>query len=160
MYGTRRDAQAELNQLVAQYQGRLTEVTAEAGAVEGRVVRWGPNTTINDAIEGWKLNGWSDLSPTTQRRYQGMWDLQVRNGIDRRRLADLTPWDLERFFRELKAQGLSKDSVRQVRAMLHRGLPTRSQVEQRCPSESGGRHRAAGVELCRAVARGALPRRP
>lgn len=118
--GTRREAQAELNQLVAQYQGRLTEVSTESARAEGRILRWGPNTTINDAIEGWKLNGWSDLSPTTQRRYQGMWDLQVRNGIGRRRLADLTPWDLERFFRELKSQGLSKDSVRQVRAMLHR----------------------------------------
>lgn len=43
-----------------------------------------------------------------------MWDLQVRDSIGRRRLEDLTPWDLERFFRTPKDQGLAKDSVRQV----------------------------------------------
>lgn len=115
--GSRRDAQAELNQMVAQYQGRLADEAEPDGK---RVLRWGPSTTINDAIEGWRHNGWSDLSPTTRRRYQGMWDLQVKDTIGRRRLEDLTPWDLERYFRSLKDQGLSKDSVRQVRAMLHR----------------------------------------
>lgn len=49
-----------------------------------------------------------------------MWDLQIRETIGRRRLMDLTPWDLERYFRRLKDDGLSKDSVRQVRAVLHR----------------------------------------
>jgi integrase len=75
VYGTRRQALTELNQMVAEFQGRLAERDADAGPTGGRVLSWGPATTINDAIERWKLNGWSDPSPTTQRRYQGMWDL-------------------------------------------------------------------------------------
>jgi hypothetical protein len=64
---SRREAQAELNQMVAQYQGRLAEVVNESDSEPYRVMRWGSATTINDAIEGWKRNRWSDLAPTTQR---------------------------------------------------------------------------------------------
>ena len=41
--GSRRQAQAEPNQMVAQYQGRLAD---EASPTEERVLRWGPSTTI------------------------------------------------------------------------------------------------------------------
>ncbi|MDQ1442460.1 MAG: hypothetical protein QOG97_2688 [Acidimicrobiaceae bacterium] len=83
-------------------------------------LRWGVGTTVNDAIAGWKLNGWDDLSPTTTRRYEVIWRLHVRESIGRRRLVDLTPWDFECYFRELKAAGQSQSSVRYARAMLHR----------------------------------------
>lgn len=118
--GSRRQAQAELNQMVAQYQGRLAEELASGLSDEARVMRWGPSTTVNDAIEGWKLNGWSDLSPTTRRRYQGLWDTHIRKSIGRRRLVDLSPWEVEKYLRSMKALGQSKDSVRQIRALLHR----------------------------------------
>ena len=35
---------------------------------EPEVRAWGNTTTNNDAIEGWKQNGWNDLSPVTVRR--------------------------------------------------------------------------------------------
>lgn len=75
---------------------------------------------MDDAIAGWTLNGWDDLSPTTTRRYEVIWRLHVRESIGRRRLVDLTPWDFECYFRELKAAGQSQSSVRYARAMLHR----------------------------------------
>jgi integrase len=117
VHGTKRDAERALARMVVEFEGGLEELDKD----DNRPRRWGPSTTINDAIEGWKLNGWSDLSPTTVRRYQGIWDHQVRKSIGRRRLVDLTPWDVERYLRGLKdREGLSEASVRQVRAMIHR----------------------------------------
>lgn len=49
-----------------------------------------------------------------------IWRLHVKDTIGRRRIAEHTPWDFERYFRTLKAQGESQASVRYVRAMLHR----------------------------------------
>ena len=31
---------------------------------EANEPEWGSSTTVNDAIEAWKANGWADLSPT------------------------------------------------------------------------------------------------
>ncbi len=81
---------------------------------------WGPTTTVNDAIEGWRDNGWDDLSPSTIRRYESIWKVHIHDSIGRRRIATLGPYDIERYFRELKAAGLSEASVRQTRAVLHR----------------------------------------
>lgn len=70
---------------------------------------------------GLEADGWDDLSPTTRRNYQALWDNHVRNSIGRKRLVDLTPWDVERYFRRLKDQShLSQQSVTRVRALLHR----------------------------------------
>jgi hypothetical protein len=44
----------------------------------------------------------------------------VRQSIGRRPIASLSPYDVERYFRTLKAKGMAESSVRQVRAMLHR----------------------------------------
>jgi integrase len=82
--------------------------------------RWGETTTINDAIEGWKHNGWDDLSPSTVRRYENMWMKHVHNSIGRQRLATLSPYDVEKYFRRLKADGMAEASVRQIRAVMHR----------------------------------------
>ena len=117
-HGTKREAERELSRLVVECEDGLASV-AEAG--EERPRQWGPSTTINDALEGWKLNGWADLSPSTRLRYQVIWDNHVRDSIGRRRLADLTPWDVERYLRRLKDErGLSQSRVRYTRAMLHR----------------------------------------
>jgi integrase len=80
----------------------------------------GDTTTVNMAIEAWRDNGWDDLSPTTVRRYEGLWATHVRDSIGRRSIASLRPYDVERYFRSLKAKGMAHASVRQVRAMLHR----------------------------------------
>lgn len=112
--GTKRSAQRELTRLTAE-QDRAPAVVPEDAARA-----WGPATTINDAIEAWQANGWDDLSPSTARRYEGVWRVTIRDSIGRRRIASLGPYDVERYFRDLKTAGLSQASVRYVRAVLHR----------------------------------------
>jgi integrase len=82
--------------------------------------RWGTTTTINEAIDGWRTNGWDDLSPSTTRRYESIWKMHVEHSIGQRQIATLSPYDVEQYFRRLKAAGLSQASVRQARAVLHR----------------------------------------
>ena len=81
---------------------------------------WGPSTTLNDAIAGWKANGWADLSPVTARRYENVWKVHIRDTIGKRRIASLSPYDVERYFRELKVKGAGRETVRYVRSVLHR----------------------------------------
>jgi integrase len=111
--GTKRAAEKELALL-------LTEVARSPKAVVDEPTRWDPKTTINDAIEAWRLNGWEDLSPTTVRRYDSLWKLHIEDTIGRRAIATLSPYDVERYFRSLKSQGLAEGSVRYVRAVLNR----------------------------------------
>lgn len=82
--------------------------------------RWGPSTTINDAIEGWKENGWEDLSPLTVRRYENVWKVHIRSTIGRHRILSLNAYDIERFFRDMKRQGAGRETVRYVRSILNR----------------------------------------
>lgn len=112
--GTRRAAQKELARiLIAQ------EIQPEpAPEPETRV--WGPLTTVNDAIEGWKHNGWDDLSPVTSRRYESVWKVHIKKTIGKKRIATLTPYDVERYFRDLKANGSGRETVRYVRSVLNR----------------------------------------
>ncbi|HUY06945.1 MAG TPA: site-specific integrase [Acidimicrobiales bacterium] len=84
--------------------------------------RWGPDTTINDAIGAWRTNGWDDLSPSTTRRYESIIKVHIAPTIGRRRIAELSPYDVETFFRNLKSLGLSRSSVRQTRAILARAF--------------------------------------
>ena len=112
--GGKRAAERELSRLVA---------AAEDEPVPPPVVeapRWNVQTTINDAIQGWKDNGWEDLSPSTVRRYENMWMKHVHGSIGNERLATLSPYDVEKYFRRLKADGLAEASVRQIRALMHR----------------------------------------
>ena len=81
---------------------------------------WGPTTTVNDAIEGWKNNGWQDLSPNTVRGYEGVWRRNVRDSIGRKRIATLSPYEVERYFRGLKESGAGYTTVRLARALLNR----------------------------------------
>lgn len=81
---------------------------------------WGAQTTNNDAIEGWRRNGWEDLSPNTVRGYEGVWRRHVQGSIGKRRIATLSPYDVEQYLRRLKAHGAGKTTVRLVRALLRR----------------------------------------
>jgi hypothetical protein len=65
--GTRRAAERELAQLVTHQEDEPARVPHEDEQA------WGPTTTINDAIQGWKQNGWQDLSPDTVPGYEGVW---------------------------------------------------------------------------------------
>jgi integrase len=112
--GTKRAAQRELARLVAEQERE------PARPVQRREEAWGPRTTINDAIEGWKNNGWQDLSPNTVRGYEGVWRRHVFDSIGKRRIATLSPYDVELYLRKLKAAGSGATTVRLVRALLHR----------------------------------------
>ncbi len=99
----------------------VTQQEDEPARIPEREERtWGPATTINDAIEGWKQNGWQDLSPNTVRGYEGVWRRDVRDSIGRRRIATLSPYDVERYFRDLKEGGAGYTTVRLARALLNR----------------------------------------
>lgn len=111
--GTRRAAERELARLVAEQDAKPAPVREDAK-------RWGPTTTINDAILAWQDNGWEDLSPKTVRHYESIWSVHIKPSFGRRRIASLSTYDVERFYRSLKAAGLSAATVRQVKAVLHR----------------------------------------
>lgn len=113
-HGTQRAAERALARLITTQEATPAIVPNEASRA------WGPTTTINNAITGWKANGWDDLSPSTTRRYDSIWTTHIKNSIGRRKIASLSPYDVEVYFRSLKNAGLSEASVRQTRAMLHR----------------------------------------
>src|SRR3984957_8511777 len=113
VHGTRRFAERELARLVA-------EQDAGPVAIPEAPKEWGPTATVNDAIAAWRENGWEDLSPKTRGRYESCWEVHIRQSIGRRRIDSLGPYEVERYFRELKAKGLSEGSVRMIRAVVHR----------------------------------------
>jgi integrase len=112
--GGKRMAERELSRLVAAAENEPLPPPVADGP------RWSERTTVNDAIAGWKDNGWEDLSPSTVRRYENMWMKHIHSSIGRQRLAALSPYDVEKYFRRLKADGLAEASVRQIRALMHR----------------------------------------
>jgi len=111
--GSRRQAERELARLVA-------EQDALPAAVSPQPAKWGSTTTINDAVIAWRDNGWDDLSPKTARHYESIWKVHIAPTIGRRKIAVLGTYDVERYYRSLKAEGLSMATVRQVKAVLHR----------------------------------------
>jgi len=112
-HGSRRAAEKELARLVA-----MQEIEPQAPPEE-ETRAWGSKTTINDAISGWRENGWEDLSPKTARNYQSSWDNHIATSIGRRRISTLSTFDVEKYLRGLKAGGLGRDSVHRVRVMLN-----------------------------------------
>ncbi len=112
--GSRRAAERELARLVVEQEDRPVVVPDEAARP------WGLNTTFNDAISGWQENGWQDLSPLTAARYESVWRLHIKDGIGKRKIAGVGPYDLERYFRQLKRDGAGHETVRYVRSVLHR----------------------------------------
>jgi integrase len=112
-HGSRRAAERELAGLIAAQDAMPAPVPEEP-------VRWGATTTVNDAIDAWRANGWEDLSPKTQRDYESTWQRYIKSAIGRSRIASLSTYDVERHLRALKTQGLGHDTVRHVRNMLNR----------------------------------------
>ncbi len=111
--GNKRSAQRALAALVIQVE-QAKENEADPENI------WASSTTLNAAFDAWKLNGWQDLSPSTTRRYESIWQVHVERSIGRRKISELSAYDFERFFRKLKADGLAEASVRQTRAVLNR----------------------------------------
>lgn len=112
--GTRQQAERALARLVSEVDREPVQlVTKDSHG-------FGDKTTINDAIAAWKQNGWQDLSPTTTRRYTSIWKTHIRDSIGKEAIVSLSPFNVERYFRDLKDKGLSEASVRQTRALLHR----------------------------------------
>ena len=61
--------------------------------------RWTAGTTINDAIEAWRDNGWDDLSPKTARHYESIWRVHIKPTIGAAQIASLGTYDVERYYR-------------------------------------------------------------
>jgi hypothetical protein len=106
-------AERELRRLVTEQETKPTPVPEDTP-------EWGVGTTVNQAIAAWKANGWADLSPSTASDYETVWKLHIEKSIGRRRIASLTPFDVEKYLRGLKNSGLSQERVRRIRAILHR----------------------------------------
>jgi integrase len=111
--GSRRAAERELARLVATQDEMPAPVPEEP-------VRWGPTTTVNDAVIAWRDNGWEDLSPKTRRDYESTWERYIKPSIGTTRIASLSTYEVERYLRTLKNEGLGYDTVRHVRNMLNR----------------------------------------
>ena len=112
--GTRRAAEKELAKMIAKQDAVPERVPDEVSRT------WGPTTTFNDAIAGWRDNGWEDLSPLTAQRYESVWRVHIRDTLGRRRIKSVGPYDIERFFRKLKADGAGRETIRYSRSVLHR----------------------------------------
>lgn len=112
--GSERAAKRELAKLVA-----AQDFEPEAPA-EPETKTWNATTTVNDAIAGWKDNGWDDLSPVTVRRYENVWKVHIEKTIGKQCISTLTPYEVERYFRKLKADGAGRETVRYVRSLLNR----------------------------------------
>ena len=93
--GTKRQAERELARLV------LEQEAKPAPIVESEL-RWNTATTINEAMAAWRDNGWQDLSPSTVRRYESIWKMQIKDSIGRRRISSLSPYEVEKYLRSLK----------------------------------------------------------
>jgi integrase len=112
--GTRRAAEKELARMIVKQDEAPEPVPDDRGRP------WGPATTFNDAIAGWRDNGWQDLSPLTAQRYESVWRLHIRDTLGRRRIESVGPYDVERFFRKLRAEGAGRETIRYARSVLHR----------------------------------------
>ena len=112
--GSKRAAEKELSRLV------LGQDFEPEVAPEPETLIWNQTTTVNDAIAGWKENGWADLSPVTVRRYESVWKVHIEKSIGKQRIATLSPYDVERYFRNLKSNGAGRETVRYVRSLLNR----------------------------------------
>ena len=112
--GSKRAAEKELSRLVMA-QDFEPEVPGEP-----ETLTWNRTTTVNDAIEGWKQNGWEDLSPVTARRYENVWKVHIEKTIGKRRIVSLTTYEVEQYLRKLKADGAGRETVRYVRSTLNR----------------------------------------
>jgi integrase len=112
--GSKRAAEKELSRLVLAQDFEPEEIA------EPETLAWNRSTTVNDAIEGWMRNGWSDLSPVTVRRYENVWRVHIEKTIGRERISSLTPYEVERYFRTLKTNGAGRETVRYVRSILNR----------------------------------------
>ena len=111
--GTKRQAERELARLVS-------EQEAKPAPIVETELKWNSTTTINDAIVAWRDNGWADLSPSTTRRYESLWNVQIKDSIGRRRISSLSSYDVEKYLRGFKDEGLAEATVRQVRSVLGR----------------------------------------
>jgi hypothetical protein len=69
--GGKREAERALTRLVAD--GEREHFVAQATGGRSGIPGWGPQTTLNEAIRGWRDNGWADLSPTKTERYEQIW---------------------------------------------------------------------------------------
>jgi integrase len=112
-HGTRKQAERELARLIAEQDSKPAPMPTEARL-------WNGGTTINDAIEAWRDNGWDDLSPKTARHYESIWQVHIEPTIGRHRIASLGTYNVERYYRSLKSAGYSAATVYQVKAVLHR----------------------------------------
>ncbi len=130
--GTRRAAEKELSRLLVAQDFNPERPT------EPEVERWDERTTINDAIEGWKANGWEDLSPVTAQRYESVWNVHIRKSIGKERIATLTPYDIEQYFRRLKSGGAGRETVALRPFDAQPSLPLGTQVERQQAPQPGG----------------------
>lgn len=119
--GGKREAERELARLSFELESVpiIPERNAEPPE-QADQIRWGPETTFNDAILAWKENGWEDLSPKTVRDYEGFYRRNIEGTIGKMSISAIGVFEVERYFRALAKGGLGISGIRNVRGILHR----------------------------------------
>ena len=147
MKGSRRDAERELARIVIAQADAPADLMRYADA---RPMSWGHATTVNDAIAGWRLNGWDDLSPTTTRRYEV--DLASTGTRHDRPPADRRPHPVGLRAVLPQVEGPRPESGERALRPTDAapGMSVGPEVERRRTSQPGGRHGDARVALRRA----------
>ena len=130
---------------------RLVTEQVEGPAIipQERQYAFGNSTTINMAIEGWKQNGWQDLSPSTTRRYTSIWTTHIKNSIGRRTIATLGPYDVELYLPRPQGIRAFRGQREANESNPAQGVSTGTKVEWERTSQSGIGHRDARLDPSR-----------
>ena len=119
--GGKREAERELARLTFELESApITPERNAEPAEQADQIRWGSETTFNDAIAAWKENGWEDLSPKTIRDYEGFYRRNIEGTIGKMSISAIGVFEVERYFRALAKEGLGISGIRNVRGILHR----------------------------------------
>ena len=119
--GGKREAERELARLSFELESEPTFRAPNAEPPEqAEQIRWGTDTTFNDAILAWKENGWEDLSPKTIRDYEGFYRRNIKDSIGKESITGIGVFEVERYFRALADEGLGLSGIKHVRGILHK----------------------------------------
>lgn len=106
--GTRRECEEKIRAILDQ---------ADDGDAVGH-----EKLTLDEFAKQWLEAVEPSLRPSTFRRYADMLRVHILPQLGKRQLSKLTPFDLQRFYANRLAYGLSSTSVHHLHVMLHRVL--------------------------------------
>jgi integrase len=107
---TKREVEQELARLLVDMAGGTY---AEANAKK---------MTVEEYLDRWLKSAEAGLRPSSYRRYSEMCATHFKPALGKKLLAKLTPLDVENYFADKLAKGLSPTTLNMQHAVLHRAL--------------------------------------